>query len=616
MGALLWAVVALAVALGDAAVGAVAAAATGKGVSVAHVSLSVLDALSASSERRGQSPRPTWLPNTTTAPVGFSFPTGAKCGAKPEYMPFACSPQNAAAGPQGKLVGFPPISGNASKAWRGGQFWFMDPVPQGNELLDLNISFSGRFNCEPASGIKATFIAFLQGTSVMWNRIDMLDAVGCNCGTVNNFTADTVRSASFSTMGSTTTPDFSSYSYNGNNSFHVVFVTNQVCLVSVNLSLYYAPVKATVLKAVPDKGPMSGDTPVVVFGTGFTENSNFWECQFGPWGVSVAKVINGTALSCNSVAAPSAGPVDLRVSNNGRDWSATSVVFTFAASSTNDDASSSGSTPTLGFLGLIAKQYWWAVVLVVIVVALGVAGTVAACVARRKRRRIALEDAGVMNRRGINRPYSQGSEHGTPLHQRMSWGDPNFSQAGTAEHIPVSGGQLAAIREDLDFAELDLLEKIGRGNYGDVFLANWRETQVAVKCCKMPPYATAEEMDQFIADFEHEATLMKSLRHPNVVQFLGISKVRGDSGVLDDRPSSASSFQSSSPLLGIGSGDICIVTEFMSQGSVHRILHDHSGHPQISWQRKLAMAIDVARGMHYLHSCDPVVIHRDLKSHK
>lgn len=26
------------------------------------------------------------------------------------------------------------------------------------------------------------------------------------------------------------------------------------------------------------------------------------------------------------------------------------------------------------------------------------------------------------------------------------------------------------------------------------------------------------------------------------------------------------------------------------------------------------MALDVARGMHYLHSCKPTIVHRDLKS--
>ncbi len=31
-------------------------------------------------------------------------------------------------------------------------------------------------------------------------------------------------------------------------------------------------------------------------------------------------------------------------------------------------------------------------------------------------------------------------------------------------------------------------------------------------------------------------------------------------------------------------------------------------------KRRLLMALDIARGMHYLHTCKPPIVHRDLKT--
>ena len=57
----------------------------------------------------------------------------------------------------------------------------------------------------------------------------------------------------------------------------------------------------------------------------------------------------------------------------------------------------------------------------------------------------------------------------------------------------------------------------------------------------------------------------------------------------------------------------CIVTEFVSRGSLYSILHDPS--VTLSMKLKIRFALDAARGMLYLHSFNPPLIHRDLKSH-
>ncbi|KAK6912811.1 Serine-threonine/tyrosine-protein kinase, catalytic domain [Dillenia turbinata] len=48
------------------------------------------------------------------------------------------------------------------------------------------------------------------------------------------------------------------------------------------------------------------------------------------------------------------------------------------------------------------------------------------------------------------------------------------------------------------------------------------------------------------------------------------------------------------------------------RGSLYRLLHRPNA--QLDEKRRMRMALDVAKGMNYLHSSHPVIVHRDLKS--
>jgi serine/threonine protein kinase len=59
--------------------------------------------------------------------------------------------------------------------------------------------------------------------------------------------------------------------------------------------------------------------------------------------------------------------------------------------------------------------------------------------------------------------------------------------------------------------------------------------------------------------------------------------------------------------------NLCIVSEYVSQGSLFKILHKNKEGP-LSMERKIRIALDTAKGIHYLHTCRPPIIHGDLKS--
>ena len=147
------------------------------------------------------------------------------------------------------------------------------------------------------------------------------------------------------------------------------------------------------------------------------------------------------------------------------------------------------------------------------------------------------------------------------------------------------GMKLASHKIDrFEYRTEDLLMKglIGVGSYGEVYRAVVLDSglTVAVKRFHVR-HLQAEQVDAFCG----EASLMCQLTHPNVVGFIG--------AITD--PTALS-----------------IITEFAGQGSLADILID--GAIPLTFSARVRIALDAARGMQYLHTSNPVILHRDLKT--
>ncbi|KAL9176706.1 hypothetical protein ABFS82_01G013600 [Erythranthe guttata] len=140
---------------------------------------------------------------------------------------------------------------------------------------------------------------------------------------------------------------------------------------------------------------------------------------------------------------------------------------------------------------------------------------------------------------------------------------------------PVLNGVAEILWEDLHIGE-----RIGIGSYGEVYRGEWNGTEVAVKKF-MKQDITGDALTQFKCEIE----IMLRLRHPNIVLFMGAV--------------------TSPP-------NMSILTEFLPRGSLYKLLHRPNIH--IDEKRRIKMALDVAKGMNYLHTSHPIIVHRDLKT--
>jgi len=68
-------------------------------------------------------------------------------------------------------------------------------------------------------------------------------------------------------------------------------------------------------------------------------------------------------------------------------------------------------------------------------------------------------------------------------------------------------------------------------------------------------------------------------------------------------------------LIGVVEDPPCIVMELCLGGNLFELLYKSSeAHYKIQWHQQLKIATDIADAMEYLHSLEPQIIHRDLKS--
>lgn len=137
----------------------------------------------------------------------------------------------------------------------------------------------------------------------------------------------------------------------------------------------------------------------------------------------------------------------------------------------------------------------------------------------------------------------------------------------------------------INYNDILIGKTIGHSSFGQVNEGKLNGTKVAIKTIQRDSKAKGGDLSAFAK----EAELNCKLRHPNIVLFMGIS---------------------------IQLKKVCIVTELMARGNVRDLLvaGPKDKFVKLDWSLRLQWALDTAQGMAYLHSLNPPMIHRDLKT--
>ncbi|XP_076149749.1 receptor-interacting serine/threonine-protein kinase 2 [Alosa pseudoharengus] len=137
----------------------------------------------------------------------------------------------------------------------------------------------------------------------------------------------------------------------------------------------------------------------------------------------------------------------------------------------------------------------------------------------------------------------------------------------------------------IPYQKLTDLHYLSKGGFGTVFRAqhcDWRTT-VAIKCLKLDSPVGERERNCLLK----EAEVLHKARFNYIIQIFGVC----------NEPEF-----------------FCIVTEYMSNGSLDELLHEKDMYPVLAWSLRLRVLYEIALGVNFLHNMTPPLLHHDLKT--
>ncbi|GLE06511.1 hypothetical protein PINS_up015758 [Pythium insidiosum] len=187
---------------------------------------------------------------------------------------------------------------------------------------------------------------------------------------------------------------------------------------------------------------------------------------------------------------------------------------------------------------------------------------------------------------------SRKAEHDTDLYQRL-YPLTADTQALTQESAGSEDQALtmwtkdeALLAKRIQINDLEFGPKVSRGAFGDVYRGRFDGQIVAIKVLAETKRCNLSE----VSKFAQEARFMARLQHDHIACLVGVAW--------------------STP------SNLCIVSEFLAGGDVRALLQRYlnEGRPEGFSPDKIKIALHVAHALTYLHSLQPIVLHRDLKS--
>lgn len=130
--------------------------------------------------------------------------------------------------------------------------------------------------------------------------------------------------------------------------------------------------------------------------------------------------------------------------------------------------------------------------------------------------------------------------------------------------------------------DLKILKHIGTGGSSEVYLAEYKGTEVAIKKLNL----LAKKPIKILKEFQREISSLLLIKHPNLLLLMGASTD-------DDK--------------------ICLITEYCKGGTLFDLLVQQTDY-KFPWHVRLNLLLQIAQGINFLHTNKPSIIHRDLKS--